>query len=73
MAQNHPQDLSRAIQAGIPAQLRGLCWQLLSASKDEEMELIYAYNMRQTSPHEKQIRKDLGRTFPEQEYFKDGK
>ncbi|CAO1614314.1 unnamed protein product [Sympodiomycopsis kandeliae] len=73
VAQQNPRDLSRAIQAGIPEQLRGLCWQLLSASKDEEMEIIYAYNIRQSSSHEKQIRKDLNRTFPEQEYFKDGK
>ncbi|CAO1637891.1 unnamed protein product [Parajaminaea phylloscopi] len=73
VAQENPQELSQAIQAGIPAQLRGLCWQLLSASKDEEMEIIYAYYLRQTSSHEKQIRKDLSRTFPEQDYFKDGK
>lgn len=73
VAQENPQELSRAIQAGIPAQLRGLCWQLLSASKDEEMEIIYAFYLRQTSSHEKQIRKDLSRTFPEQDYFKDGK
>lgn len=69
VARESPEELSRAIQAGIPAQLRGLCWQLLSASKDEEMEIIYAYYIRQTSSHEKQIRKDLSRTFPEQTYF----
>lgn len=73
VAQENPHELSAAIQAGIPAQLRGLCWQLLSASKDEEMEIIYAFYIRQSSPHEKQIRKDLSRTFPEQDYFKDGK
>lgn len=37
------------------------------------MEIIYAYYIRQNSSHEKQIRKDLSRTFPEQDYFKDGK
>lgn len=37
------------------------------------MEIIYAYYLRQTSSHEKQIRKDLSRTFPEQDYFRDGK
>lgn len=73
VAQENPRDLSRAIQSGIPGQLRGLCWQLLSASKDEEMEIIYAYYIRQSSSHEKQIRKDLSRTFPDQDYFKDGK
>ncbi|GAC93802.1 hypothetical protein PHSY_001367 [Pseudozyma hubeiensis SY62] len=73
VARNHPRQLSRAIQAGIPPALRGMMWQLMSSSKDEEMEIIYAYYLKQTSPHEKAIRRDLNRTFPEQDYFQDGK
>ncbi|KAJ9479987.1 Rab-GAP TBC domain-containing protein [Pseudozyma hubeiensis] len=73
VARNHPRQLSRAIQAGIPSALRGMMWQLMSSSKDEEMEIIYAYYLKQTSPHEKAIRRDLNRTFPEQDYFQDGK
>ena len=73
VARTQPRDLSRAIQAGIPAALRGMMWQLMSSSKDEEMEIIYAYYLKQTSPHEKAIRRDLNRTFPEQDYFQDGK
>ena len=41
-ARNQPQELSRAIQQGIPSTLRGMMWQLMSGSKDEEMEMIYA-------------------------------
>lgn len=73
VARNHPRQLSRAIQAGIPPALRGMMWQLMSSSKNEEMEIIYAYYLKQTSPHEKAIRRDLNRTFPEQDYFQDGK
>ncbi|PWY98258.1 hypothetical protein BCV70DRAFT_152642, partial [Testicularia cyperi] len=73
VARNQPRQLSRAIQAGIPAALRGMMWQLMSSSKNEEMEIIYAYYLKQTSSHEKAIRRDLNRTFPEQDYFQDGK
>lgn len=73
IAQEQPRQLSQAIQAGIPGALRGMMWQLMSSSKDEEMEIIYAYYLKQTSPHEKMIRKDLARTFPGQDYFRDGK
>ncbi|PWN93003.1 RabGAP/TBC [Acaromyces ingoldii] len=73
IARTRPRQLSRAIQTGIPGALRGMMWQLMSSSKDEELELIYAFYLKQTSPHEKNIRKDLARTFPEQDYFQDGK
>ncbi len=71
VARTSPRALSRAIQAGIPAALRGMMWQLMSSSKNEEMEIIYAYYLKQNSPHEKAIRRDLNRTFPEQDYFQD--
>ncbi|CDS00347.1 hypothetical protein, partial [Sporisorium scitamineum] len=73
VARTQPRQLSRAIQAGIPPALRGMMWQLMSSSKNEEMEIIYAYYLKQTSTHEKAIRRDLNRTFPEQDYFQDGK
>jgi hypothetical protein len=73
IARTQPKKLSQAIQAGIPDALRGMMWQLMSSSKDEELEIIYAYYLKQTSPHEKMIRKDLSRTFPGQDYFQDGK
>ncbi|KAE8234110.1 hypothetical protein CF326_g851 [Tilletia indica] len=73
VARTRPQELSHAIRRGIPSALRGMMWQLMSSSKDEELEIIYAFYLKQTSPHEKAIRKDLSRTFPEQDYFADGK
>ena len=65
-------ELSKAIQNGIPPALRGMMWQLMSASKDPELEAVYSNLMRQSSPHEKAIIRDLNRTFPTHEYFHDG-
>lgn len=65
-------ELSKAIQNGIPPALRGMMWQLMSASKDPELETVYSRLMRESSPHDKQIARDLNRTFPSHEYFKTG-
>ncbi|KIO28072.1 hypothetical protein M407DRAFT_72274, partial [Tulasnella calospora MUT 4182] len=55
-----------------PSALRGMVWQLMSASKDTELERIYATLLKQSSPHEKAIVRDLGRTFPQHSFFMDG-
>ncbi|WFD42125.1 GTPase-activating protein [Malassezia psittaci] len=68
-----PVELSKAIYSGIPAELRGMMWQLLSSSKDEELEAQYAKYLALPGPHDRAIRRDLNRTFPAQEYFKDAK
>lgn len=71
VATNQPRELSRAIQQGIPSMLRGSIWQLMSASKDLDLENTYAGLLKETSPHEKNIRRDLSRTYPKHEYFKE--
>lgn len=68
-----PIELSKAIYSGIPAALRGMMWQLLSSSKDEDLEAQYAKYLALPCPHERAIRRDLNRTFPSQDYFKDTK
>lgn len=45
---------------------------LMSSSKDHELELIYSHLLGQPSIHEKAISRDLGRTFPQHEYFQEG-
>jgi hypothetical protein len=64
--------LSKAIQRGIPSTLRGIMWQLMSSSKDPDLEQVYSSLLKQTSSHEKAISRDLSRTFPNHEYFKEG-
>ncbi len=71
VATEQPRELSRAIQKGIPPALRGMVWQLMSASKSQDLEGLYATLLTQTSPHEKSIGRDLSRTFPKHDYFID--
>ena len=44
-----------------------------SASKDVELEQTYSTLLKESSPHEKAIMRDLGRTFPHHAFFMDGK
>ncbi|KII92468.1 hypothetical protein PLICRDRAFT_37239 [Plicaturopsis crispa FD-325 SS-3] len=71
-ASERPEELARAIERGIPHTLRGMMWQLMSVAKDPELEASYLKLLKETSPHEKAITRDLGRTFPHHDYFTDG-
>ncbi|KZT41485.1 RabGAP/TBC [Sistotremastrum suecicum HHB10207 ss-3] len=71
-ARDRSEDLARAIEQGVPHALRGMMWQLMAASKDLELETTYANLLKESSPHEKAILRDLGRTFPHHEFFMDG-
>ncbi|KAJ7084413.1 rab-GTPase-TBC domain-containing protein [Mycena belliarum] len=71
-ATDNPEALARAIAKGIPGTLRGMMWQLMAASKDPDLESTYLRLLKETSPHEKAITRDLGRTFPHHEFFTDG-
>ncbi|WFD35660.1 Oxysterol-binding protein 3 [Malassezia cuniculi] len=68
-----PIELSKAIYAGIPSVIRGMMWQLLSSSKDEELEVQYAKYLSLPCPNDRAIKRDLSRTFPDQKHFKDPK
>ncbi|KAG2126289.1 rab-GTPase-TBC domain-containing protein [Suillus clintonianus] len=71
-AASNPQKLAKAIEKGIPDALRGMMWQLMAASKDIELENTYLSLLKESSPHEKAITRDLGRTFPHHDFFTDG-
>ncbi|KAG1766964.1 rab-GTPase-TBC domain-containing protein [Suillus occidentalis] len=71
-AASNPQKLAKAIEKGIPDALRGMMWQLMAASKDAELETTYLSLLKESSPHEKAITRDLGRTFPHHDFFTDG-
>ncbi|KAH9839454.1 rab-GTPase-TBC domain-containing protein [Rhodofomes roseus] len=72
-ASEHPEELAAAIGHGIPKTIRGMMWQLMTASKDSELENTYVRLLKETSPHEKAITRDLGRTFPHHAFFTDGR
>ncbi|KAL7418747.1 GTPase-activating protein [Cryptotrichosporon argae] len=69
VARTKPKELSRAIQQGIPAVIRGAIWQLMSSSKDTALEETFKVLLKLSSPHEKSIVKDLARTFPQVRLF----
>ncbi len=44
----------------------------MSSSKSSQLEQTYSGLLKQKSPHEKAIQKDIARTFPTHAYFQQG-
>ncbi|KAF9298517.1 GTPase-activating protein [Mortierella antarctica] len=71
VVKKNPKQLTHMIQRGVPSALRGLIWQLLSKSKDAQLEASYSDLLKTESSHEKQILRDMSRTFPNHDYFQE--
>eukprot|EP00124_Ichthyophonus_hoferi_P001489 Ihof_evm14s78 gene=Ihof_evmTU14s78 len=56
---------------GVPDGLRGMVWPLLAGSDSSLDRDRYAALLDLASPHEKQIIKDIARTFPDHSFFND--
>lgn len=69
VARTQAKELSKAIQKGVPAVIRGPIWQLMSASKSPSLEATYQELIRRESSHTKAISKDINRTFPTHSFF----
>ena len=41
VARTSPEELNRAIATGIPSAIRGVVWQVLAQSKNEDLEMVY--------------------------------
>ncbi|GAB6024976.1 hypothetical protein CHUAL_010070 [Chamberlinius hualienensis] len=59
------------VRKGIPHHFRGLVWQLLGNAHNSAEKEKYADYIKQSSPCEKVIRRDIARTYPEHEFFKE--
>ncbi len=70
-AQRLPILLSKKIRTGIPPPLRGVVWQSMSGARDMLLEEEYDRLCGESSPYEGIIGKDLGRSFPGVEMFRD--
>ncbi|KAI8986941.1 rab-GTPase-TBC domain-containing protein [Pilobolus umbonatus] len=59
------------IHGGMPIPIRGYIWQVISKSRDSfDMEIEYREILKKSnSPFEKQIERDLTRTFPNHPFF----
>ena len=56
---------------GIPPSIRGMVWQMLSESKNHELQSKYIELLNTPSAYEKMIQRDLARTFPGHKFFKE--
>lgn len=59
---NDTEELNESITKGIPKEFRGIIWQLISKSKNFQLEEFYIQLKNETSIHEKAIKRDLTRT-----------
>ncbi|KAK1988954.1 TBC domain-containing protein [Colletotrichum cereale] len=66
-----PTLLSNKIRKGIPPPLRGVVWQSMSGARDSSLEEQYDRFSGESSPYEPIIGKDLGRSFPGVDMFRD--
>ena len=66
-----PTLLSNKIRKGVPPPLRGVVWQSMSGSRDSSLEEQYERFSGESSPYEGIIGKDLGRSFPGVDMFRD--
>lgn len=67
-----PTLLANKIRKGIPPPLRGVVWQgMTGATRDSDLAARFDRFCMATSPYENIIGKDLGRSFPGVEMFRD--
>ncbi|KAL8905467.1 MAG: hypothetical protein Q9207_002620 [Kuettlingeria erythrocarpa] len=70
-AQRLPTLTSNKIRNGVPPPLRGVVWTSIAGARDQLLEDEYDRLCTETSPYENLIGKDIGRSFPNVEMFKD--
>ncbi|AEO70783.1 uncharacterized protein THITE_2055772 [Thermothielavioides terrestris NRRL 8126] len=66
-----PTLLTNKIRRGIPPPLRGVVWQSLAGARDSALEELFERLSGESSPYEGVISKDLGRSFPGVDMFRD--
>ncbi|XXG94380.1 hypothetical protein Hte_000635 [Hypoxylon texense] len=66
-----PTLLSKKIRKGVPPPLRGVVWQSMAAARDSVLLEQFERLSGESSPYEGIIGKDLGRSFPGVDMFRD--
>ncbi|KAI9674187.1 MAG: hypothetical protein M1817_002005 [Caeruleum heppii] len=70
-AQSLPTLLSKKIRRGVPPPLRGVVWSSMAGARNRFLEDQYDRLAGEPSPYESLIGKDVGRSFPGVEMFRD--
>ncbi|XP_018114060.1 ecotropic viral integration site 5 protein isoform X1 [Xenopus laevis] len=63
--------IKELVRKGIPHHFRAIVWQLLCNAQDMPIKDQYCDLLKMTSPCEKLIRRDIARTYPEHDFFKE--
>lgn len=63
--------LKELVRKGVPHHFRAIVWQLLCNAQNMPIKDQYSELLKMTSPCEKLIRRDIARTYPEHEFFKE--
>ncbi|GAV06728.1 hypothetical protein RvY_16668 [Ramazzottius varieornatus] len=64
--------LKEMVRQGIPPQYRAIIWQLMCQTYNcPDLREKYHAFLKQSSPFEKLIKRDIARTYPNHEYFKE--
>ncbi|KAF7638887.1 Rab-GAP TBC domain-containing protein [Meloidogyne graminicola] len=66
-----PNCVKELARRGIPQHFRTIAWQLLSNANVKLIHENYSEYLRLSSPYEKVISRDIPRTFPKLDFFKD--
>jgi ecotropic viral integration site 5 protein len=59
------------VRKGVQHHFRGIVWPLLCGAHDSSVKKQYADFIKATSACEKVIRRDIARTYPEHDFFKE--
>ncbi|XP_045870811.1 ecotropic viral integration site 5 protein homolog isoform X2 [Meles meles] len=59
------------VRKGIPHHFRAIVWQLLCSAQSMPIKDQYSELLKMTSPCEKLIKRDIARTYPEHNFFKE--
>lgn len=70
-AQRLPTLTANKIRQGIPPPLRGVVWQSIAGARDPALEEEFDKLCCESSPYEQLIHKDIGRSFPGVDMFRD--
>ncbi|KAF9133080.1 hypothetical protein BGW39_010612 [Mortierella sp. 14UC] len=70
VASKLPHLLAARVRQGLPSKLRGLIWQSMSQASSTYLETMYTKLLLEHSPYERIIQRDLARTFPQVDMFK---